>query len=171
MALLRRVSTITADGQISVPCILLCYWSIVIFCNFFNKENVVRLVTAFPDSIPRQVMWDLWWTKWHWGRYSPSTSVSPVIFRSTNCSIFINNPISTKTTLLKNKQDLVLDQYGLKYNSPNIRRHRLSILNCTEIFQMFRITKHWDIGSISPLCVHFMHLVKAVHKNYLQSRF
>jgi hypothetical protein len=21
-------------------------------------------------------MWDLWWTKWHWGRFSLSTSVS-----------------------------------------------------------------------------------------------
>jgi hypothetical protein len=31
-------------------------------------------------------MWDLWWTKWHWGRFSPSTSVSPVNSHSTNCS-------------------------------------------------------------------------------------
>jgi hypothetical protein len=23
-------------------------------------------------------MWDLWWTKWQWVRFSPSTSVSPV---------------------------------------------------------------------------------------------
>jgi hypothetical protein len=30
-----------------------------------------------PDSSPEQVMWDLWWTKWHWGRFSPSTSFSP----------------------------------------------------------------------------------------------
>jgi hypothetical protein len=22
-------------------------------------------------------MWDLWWTKWHWRRFPPSTSVSP----------------------------------------------------------------------------------------------
>jgi hypothetical protein len=26
------------------------------------------------------------WTKWHWGRFSPSTSVSPANFHSTNCS-------------------------------------------------------------------------------------
>jgi hypothetical protein len=25
-------------------------------------------------------MWDLWWTKWRWGRFSPSTSVSPAQF-------------------------------------------------------------------------------------------
>jgi hypothetical protein len=30
--------------------------------------------------------WDLWWTKWSWGRFSPSTSVSPANFHSTNCS-------------------------------------------------------------------------------------
>jgi uncharacterized integral membrane protein len=23
-------------------------------------------------------MWDLWWTKWRWGRFSPSTLVSSV---------------------------------------------------------------------------------------------
>jgi hypothetical protein len=30
--------------------------------------------------------WDLWWTKWHWGRFSPSTSVSPANLHSTNYS-------------------------------------------------------------------------------------
>jgi hypothetical protein len=24
-----------------------------------------------PSSSTNQVMWDLWWTKWHWGRFSP----------------------------------------------------------------------------------------------------
>jgi hypothetical protein len=27
-------------------------------------------------SNPGLVMWDLWWTKWRWGTFSPSTSVS-----------------------------------------------------------------------------------------------
>jgi hypothetical protein len=31
-------------------------------------------------------MWDLWWTKWHWGRFSPSTSVSPANSHSSDCS-------------------------------------------------------------------------------------
>jgi hypothetical protein len=39
-----------------------------------------------PDSSPGQVMWDLWWTKWQWGRFYPSTSVSPANLHSTNCS-------------------------------------------------------------------------------------
>jgi hypothetical protein len=35
---------------------------------------------------PGLVMWDLWWTKWRWGRFSPSTSVSPANLHSINCS-------------------------------------------------------------------------------------
>jgi hypothetical protein len=31
-------------------------------------------------------MWDLWWTKWHWGKFSPNTSVSLVNLHSTDCS-------------------------------------------------------------------------------------
>jgi hypothetical protein len=37
-----------------------------------------------PGSSPGQVMWDLRWTKWHWGRFSPITLVSPVNLHSTN---------------------------------------------------------------------------------------
>jgi hypothetical protein len=39
-----------------------------------------------PGSNPGLVMWDLWWTKWRWGRFSPSTSVSPANLPSTNFS-------------------------------------------------------------------------------------
>jgi hypothetical protein len=31
-------------------------------------------------------MWDFWWTKWPWGKFSPRTSVSPAILDSTNFS-------------------------------------------------------------------------------------
>jgi hypothetical protein len=34
-------------------------------------------------------VWDLWWTKWRWGRFSPSTSVSPANLHSTNFFIII----------------------------------------------------------------------------------
>jgi hypothetical protein len=34
-------------------------------------------------------MWDLWWTKRHWGRVSPSTSVSPAHHHSTSFFIII----------------------------------------------------------------------------------
>jgi hypothetical protein len=32
-------------------------------------------------------MWDLWWAKWHWGRFSPSTSVFPYQFHSTSAPL------------------------------------------------------------------------------------
>jgi hypothetical protein len=37
-------------------------------------------------------MWHFWWTKWYWGWFSPSTSVSPVNSHSTNCSTLANRP-------------------------------------------------------------------------------
>jgi hypothetical protein len=37
-------------------------------------------------------IWDLWWTKWHWGRFSPSTSVSHANSHSTKCSILVYHP-------------------------------------------------------------------------------
>jgi hypothetical protein len=45
-------------------------------------EAVSRML---PTAAARgQVMWDLWWTKWHWGRFSPaishSTSRSTIIY-------------------------------------------------------------------------------------------
>jgi hypothetical protein len=39
-----------------------------------------------PGSSPGLVMWDLWWTKGRWGRFSPTTSVSPANLYSTNYS-------------------------------------------------------------------------------------
>jgi hypothetical protein len=47
-----------------------------------------RLVAGFqqrgPYSSPGQIMWDLWKTKWHLGRFSPSTSGFPAK-HSTDC--------------------------------------------------------------------------------------
>jgi hypothetical protein len=41
---------------------------------------------AVRDSRPGLSCGILWWTKWCWGRFSPSTSVSLAKFHSTNCS-------------------------------------------------------------------------------------
>jgi hypothetical protein len=42
-----------------------------------------------PGSNPGQITWDLWWTKWHWDRFSPSTTISLAKSHSTDCSTFI----------------------------------------------------------------------------------
>jgi hypothetical protein len=44
-------------------------------------------------------MWGLWWTKRKWGRFSPSTSVSPANHHSTNfCIIIITRGWHTRPT-------------------------------------------------------------------------
>jgi hypothetical protein len=40
-----------------------------------------------------RIMWDMWWTKWHWSRLFQSTSVSHANSHSTNYSIIMNHPI------------------------------------------------------------------------------
>jgi hypothetical protein len=42
-----------------------------------------------PGSSPGLIKWDLWWTMWRWGRFSPSTSVSPANLHSAKVSIII----------------------------------------------------------------------------------
>lgn len=44
--------------------------------------------------------------KWHWGRFSPSTSVSHANYHYTSCSIFINHPVTDAilTLTLNNKK-------------------------------------------------------------------
>jgi hypothetical protein len=73
-----------------------------IVCSRFRLEqNMYRLVRqktilhgtyshhGGPGSSPGLVKWDLWWTKWRWGKDSPSTSVSLANLHSTNFSIII----------------------------------------------------------------------------------
>jgi hypothetical protein len=65
----------------------------------FHKEHDIHLVQRsvcrdigpypHPGSSSDQVMWNLWSTKWHCGRFCPSTSVSPANSHSTDCSTLI----------------------------------------------------------------------------------
>jgi hypothetical protein len=52
-------------------------------------QAVSRRLPTAAARVRSQVMWDLWWTKWHWG-----TSVSPANSYSTDYStlIFIYHP-------------------------------------------------------------------------------
>jgi hypothetical protein len=34
-------------------------------------------------------MWGLWWTKWHWDRFSSELSVSPCQFHSTGAPLIV----------------------------------------------------------------------------------
>jgi hypothetical protein len=53
-------------------------------------QAVSRRLPIAAARVRAQVsLWDLWWTKWHWGRFSPSNSVSPANCHSTDCSTFM----------------------------------------------------------------------------------
>jgi hypothetical protein len=47
---------------------------------------IVQAVSRWLPTAAGLVMWDLWWTKWRWGMFSQSTSVSPANLHSTNFS-------------------------------------------------------------------------------------
>jgi hypothetical protein len=49
-------------------------------------QAVSRWLPTVAGSRTGLVKWDLWWTKWRWGRFSPSPSVSPANLHSTNYS-------------------------------------------------------------------------------------
>jgi hypothetical protein len=53
-------------------------------------EAVSRPVAHRDGPFSSPVIWDFWWIKWHWGRFSPSTSVSTANSHCANFSIFIN---------------------------------------------------------------------------------
>jgi hypothetical protein len=72
-------------------------------------------------------MWDLWWTKWRWGRFSPSTTGSPANLHTTNFSTitityhpglvqYANSGRSTQspTAQIKKKKE----NYGLDIINP-----------------------------------------------------
>jgi hypothetical protein len=113
---------------------------ILVFLFLYLCIKQINICTAMPllrrlaalsshrgglGSIPSQVIWDLWWTKWHWGGFSPSTSVSPPNLYSTNCSTvtiiyhlglvqWVNSDRSTKwiqshPTKYNNKQSICTD--------------------------------------------------------------
>jgi hypothetical protein len=56
----------------------------------------VCYMSGDPGSSPGQIMWNLWWTKWHWDRFSPSTTVS-----------FPNHSISCSSLIIIHQSGLV----------------------------------------------------------------
>jgi hypothetical protein len=73
--------------------IKLIFVPLLIYISNLNVGRAIAQVVSrwLPIAVARirsrgLVKWDLWWTKWLWGRFSLSTSVSPANLHSTNCS-------------------------------------------------------------------------------------
>jgi hypothetical protein len=56
------------------------------FLTSTEGRAIAQAVSRWLPTAAVRVMWDLCWTKWRWGRFSPSTSVSPANLYSTSCS-------------------------------------------------------------------------------------
>jgi hypothetical protein len=69
------------------PALLLL--SLTTICRRAIAQAASRRLLTAAARVRAQVMWDLWWKKWQWGRFSLSTSVSPANSNSTDCSTFI----------------------------------------------------------------------------------
>jgi hypothetical protein len=83
----------TADHNFLHPVV---YHVTKVYLGAFKDRSIGQAVrrwflTGGPGPGPVQVMWDLWWTKWHWNWFYPSTLVSPVNSHSTDC--FIYHPV------------------------------------------------------------------------------
>jgi hypothetical protein len=100
-----------------------------------------RLVAGFPPRRfgfePRSGMWDLWWTKWHWCRFSLSTSVFPASSHPTDCSTFI-----------------IIVPSGLSLIPPQETKKKKK--NCTEMF--YRLLNYAGSLDEHEFHVHAMHV-------------
>jgi hypothetical protein len=72
------------------------------------------LIAAGLASIPGQFLTDLWWTKWHWGRFSRSNSVPPVNSNSTKCFTRLCYRAGTMRQLCRKCQGILSYQWNKK---------------------------------------------------------
>jgi hypothetical protein len=70
------------------------------FCVGFTKTlgcAIDQAVSRRPCSSPRQVMWDLWWTKCYWGRFPLPILVPPTAPHSSSIiQSWYNRPVSDR---------------------------------------------------------------------------
>jgi hypothetical protein len=67
-------------------------------CVIAQAVNCRLRITADGFSIPRLVTWDLWWTKWHWGRFPLPILIPANAPYSSLIRCWYNSPISRRRT-------------------------------------------------------------------------
>jgi hypothetical protein len=53
-----------------------------------TSRAIAQAVSRWLPTAAARVVWNLWWTKRHWGKFSPGNSVS-LVKHSTDCSTLI----------------------------------------------------------------------------------
>jgi hypothetical protein len=66
-----------------------CCFIVSVTCRLCHGSGGLSLASDHrgPGSILGQSMWDLWWTKWHWDRFSQRISVFPCQFHSSSAPL------------------------------------------------------------------------------------
>jgi hypothetical protein len=80
---------LTTDGQLLVQsdCVLNTVSHTILIARVTTPDISFARIPAQVVTYTGQVLWDLWWTKRHCGRISPSTLFPFPNSLSTNCSI------------------------------------------------------------------------------------
>jgi hypothetical protein len=76
------------QGQVYISFIIIIIIIIIVIIIVISIIIFIKIIVVLSMfySNPGLVMWDLWWTKWRWNGFSPSTSVSPANLHSINFS-------------------------------------------------------------------------------------
>jgi hypothetical protein len=91
----------------------------------------------------------LWWTKWRWGMFSPSTSVSPANLHSTKFSIIkitrgrYNTPFSGRRA--------EWTQYGLHSPLRELKKNSTELSESSELLYDWRFTANQFVLATSSL--------------------
>jgi hypothetical protein len=112
---------------------------------FIHKSIWTKLSTyrGGPGSNPGLVKWDLWWTKWRWGRFSPSTSVFPDNLHSTIFSTIIITQSGYNRPFSGRRADWT--QFGL--HPPLCELKKIQLTSWVSVLgsYMYRINSYWSL--------------------------
>jgi hypothetical protein len=98
-----------------------------------------------PVSSPGLVKWDLWWTKWRWSRFPPSTSVSPANLHSTKFSILTITRSRYNRTISRRRAEWT--QFGLHSPLCEIKKKYFAGHSIRAVYGMFARSDAGIVGS------------------------
>jgi hypothetical protein len=71
--MLARYNVLCFYAHVLASCLLIVLFILKIICFCAGMTAIAKAVASSCHYSPGHVMWDSWWTKWHWSRFSMST--------------------------------------------------------------------------------------------------
>jgi hypothetical protein len=120
-----------------------------LFGRYIFGRAIARAVSRWLPI----VMWDLRWTKWRWGRFSPSTSVSPASFHSTN---FFTITITYHLRLVQK----VSSGRSTKISTPLTKKKGTHLRSTLILYSHINIDRPWDLFPLNnPINISYACLI------------